>query len=237
MTGAKLAIALIVAIGSCLAPARANTYRYAAEGSALLIKNYDSRVRNVDTAFGSKGNMHTECGTTTGSASEAFYCLNNNQSIIVISEKALEYFGSKYGLEGIAGIVAHEFAHARLYQINGRTSDFIWTSAVDELQADCVAGVYMKEATPVKMSKTQVDKVANMMNDLGDYAIAERDWHGSPEMRTISFRNGYYSGNLDNCLASQKQNWGAIENQVEKEIKNAPQTIDTIIKWGQNLIK
>jgi hypothetical protein len=233
----KLASALILLMGCCLAPAQANTYKYTAEASAMLIKSYDPRVRGVDTVFGSNGNVHTECGTTTGNASEAFYCLNNKQSIIVISAKALDYFGSKYGLEGIAGIVAHEFAHARLYQINGRTSDFIWTSAVDELQADCVAGVYMKEATPVKMTEEQVDKVAIMLNDLGDYSIAERDWHGSPEMRSISYRNGYYSGNLDSCLASQKHNWGTTGKQIEKEIKNAPETIDSLIRWGQNIIK
>jgi predicted metalloprotease len=168
---------------------------------------------------------------------EAFYCGNQSTSLIVFSDNAINHIGDNYGREAVAAVVAHEFGHARQHLVSGYTSDKIWTAAVDELQADCIAGVYMRRATPFQLSESQVDKVSKFMRNIGDYIITERDWHGTPEMRSASFRYGYRAGDLNNCLASENKNWGKAGEKIEQEIKKAPETIDSLIKWGQDILK
>jgi len=218
-------------------PAIANEYKIVADGAAVLIKIYDPVVGGTQTIFGAKSGVSTPCGLTTNGEFEAFHCGGGNASVIVLSEKFLELVGSRFGKEAIAATVAHEFGHARQYWKTGFTDDKIWTEVVDELQADCVAGVYMKRAAPFPLSEQQVDNVSNFMKAIGDYAISERDWHGTPQMRSVSFRFGYRTGNLDNCLASDSMNWGKIGERIEKEVDKAPETIDSIIKWGKDILK
>lgn len=238
---AKFGKALAVAVAATWViaewPAKASEYRIVAEGAAALIKMYDPVVSRVSTELGVGAGVRTPCGKTTNGATEAYYCGNKSTSLIVVSDNALNNFGENHGKEAVAAVIAHEFGHARQHLVSGFTSDKIWTSAVDELQADCVAGVYMRRATPFPLSEQQVDRVANFMKSIGDYVLTERDWHGSPEMRSASFRFGYKSGSLDRCLASESMNWGKLGERFETEIKNAPETLDSLIKWGQDILK
>jgi len=218
-------------------PAKASEYRIVAEGAAALIKKYDPMVSRVTTELGVGAGVKTPCGETTNGEIEAYYCGNRSVSLIVVSDNALNHIGKNYGKEAVAAVVAHEFGHARQHLVSGFTSDKIWTEVVDELQADCVAGVYMRRATPIPLSEQQVNRVASFMKAIGDYAVSERNWHGTPEMRSASFRFGYKSGSLDTCLASESMNWGKMGERIETEIKKAPETIDSMIKWGQDILK
>jgi len=218
-------------------PAKASEYRIVAEGAAALIKMYDPMVSRVTTELGVGAGVKTPCGETTNGEIEAFYCGNKSTSLIVVSDNALNNIGKNHGKEAVAAVIAHEFGHARQHWVSGFTSDKIWTEVVDELQADCVAGVYMRRATPFPLSEQQFDRVASFMKSIGDYAVSERDWHGTPEMRSASFRFGYRSGSLDKCLASESMNWGKLGERIETEIKKSPETIDSLIKWGQDILK
>lgn len=151
--------------------------------------------------------------------------------------KALQYIGNKFGREAGAAVVAHEFAHARQHAVSGFTTIVIWTSVVDELQADCVAGIYMKQALSIGLSESQVDIVSTFMKNIGNYVVYERDWNGTPAMRSVSFRFGYRAEALDSCMASEKNNWGEMGKKTEVEIKKAPEKIDLLMRWGMDLLK
>lgn len=211
-------------------------YRSVAESAAQAIKHYDHSVNDVSTLIGSGEGQQTNCGKTTNERYEAFYC-GKHGKVIVFSEAALENIGSTHGRNAIRAVVAHEFGHARQHIISGFTSDKIWTSSVDELQADCIAGVYMKNAVIPSMSESELDRTSSFMKQIGSYIFTERDWHGTPEMRSASFRHGYRSGAMDKCMASERGNWEKMGERVDQELNRAPERIESLIKWGSDIFK
>lgn len=226
----------IIALIISTTPGLANTHYRNASFASEKIKEFDPEVRKIKTIFGQAGGVQTKCGLTTNSISEAFYCGSQNNGVIVFSEAALEYIGSRFGKETVQAVVAHEYGHARQHAVQGFTSNLIWTNSVDEIQADCVAGVYMARALP-KMTEEKLDQVSSFFKVIGDYVFYEKDWHGTPQMRSASFRLGYRSGDLKGCLAANDINMGKIDDMADKILENAPEKIEGMIKWGQDILK
>ena len=223
-----------------------------ARASEGLIKIYDPKVRDVSLVVPAPEGTPTPCredNQSNNSDWEAFYCRLDRT--ILISQQALSQIEKRYGLEAVATLVAHEFAHGRQHALTGFSSDLVWTSVFDELQADCIAGVYMRRATPIALSEKQIERSKDFLRNIGNYSILERDWHGTPGMRGAVFQFGYEKGSLNSCLASGERNWRNIlvnstavidkaidkgSDTVEKVRERASPVIDKLIERGSELL-
>lgn len=225
-----------LALSALAVPGYSRSYNEIAEETSNRIKVFDNEVSQVKTVFGQGAGVRTNCGMTSNSISEAFYCGNKESAVIVFSKAALLYIGNRFGKETVQAVVAHEYGHARQHAVQGFTSNWVWSNSVDEIQADCVAGVYMANAMP-QMTEKKLDEVSDFFKVIGDYVFYEKDWHGTPEMRSASFRVGYRSRSLKGCLAANEANLSHINDLADEVIEKAPEKIDNIIKWGQDILK
>ena len=217
------------------AKAQTQTAVGVARASEALIKIYDPLVRNVPLVVPAAAGTPTACGTSSNNGDwEAYYCRNDHT--ILISQKNLDLVERKYGLEAIATLVAHEYAHGHQHALTGFSQDLVWSVVLDELQADCIAGVYMRDATPIQLTARQFEKSRNFLMSIGDYSLQERTWHGTPELRGVAFSHGYKSGSLSSCAASKDVNWRRLINDaprnIDKIIEAAPEHIDKIFRKG-----
>ena len=206
-----------------------------ARASEGLIKVYDPTVRDVSLIVPAPKGTPTPCRKDNQSNNgdwEAFYCRLDRT--ILISQQALSQIEKRYGLEAIATLVAHEFAHGRQHAVTGFSSDLVWSTVFDELQADCIAGVYMRRATPIALSEKQITRSKAFLENIGDYSILERDWHGTPEMRGAVFQFGYDKGSLSSCWASGEKNWrNVLVNSavlIDKTLDKGADTLDKVIE-------
>lgn len=203
------------------------------------IKQWDPLVRSVGSQIPANMGGRSACGSIGGGSLTAFYCTIDRS--IYITERSIDHIWSHYGSAGVAVVVAHEFAHARLHAIQGFTREAIWTSVIDELQADCTAGVYLRQSRDEPLDEAMVSKAAGLLENLGDYVPLERDWHGSPEMRRIAFLRGYREGSLSTCAASSDVNFRQMRQETTEAIRQQIQTPDSqfnqLMQWGRQFLK
>lgn len=213
-------------------------YKIAAKGTEQLIKLYDPLVRTVASDIPATRGSRSECGTVGEGDTVAFYCPEEQK--IFVSNQTIESIGNIYGPEGVATLVAHEYAHARQHAVQGFTREIIWTSVVDELQADCVAGVYLRRATPIKLTSAMVTRASNFLANIGTYLPIEKDWHGTPEMRKYIFLYGYREGELAQCLASTDMNFNTILNDpggsLKKQIEEPDSHLNRLLQLGDDIL-
>ena len=240
----KSSLALLIGLGAFCqqANAQSTTAVGVARASEGLIKIYDPKVRDVTLVVPAPAGTPTACeedNKSTNGDWEAFYCRLDRK--ILISQKNLNLIEKRYGLAAIATLVAHEFAHGRQHAIAGFMGDTVWSVVFDELQADCIAGVYMRRATPISLSPQQIEQSRDFLESIGDYSVQERSWHGTPGMRGSVFQFGYYKGDLNACWATSQRNWRKtledVTDQVDRAIENAPATIDNLIDRGKKLLE
>ena len=234
----------LLAVGALAAfvalPVSAQTpYASVAKGTEALIRAYDQKVRDVDSLIPATPGSATECGNVGDGDLTAFYCAQSRS--IYITDKALQAVGNTFGQEGVSLMVAHEYAHARQHAVQGFTSSIIWSSVIDEIQADCVAGVYMNAARPMPISNQTLHKTAGMLYNMGDYMPLDRNWHGTPQMRTESFLHGYRSGMLSSCLASDDANISRLmqksSDAIQDQVKNSQSELNLLLRWGNNILR
>lgn len=236
----RYAIIAFAMVAGGLAPVAAqDAYVLTAKGSEGLIKAYDPVVRDVSAVIPARPGSSTACGTVGDGNLTAFYCPQSRS--IYINKATLVSVGNAFGLEGIAALTAHEFAHARQHAVQGFTRDIVWSSVIDEVQADCVAGVYMRRATPISLTDKMVSNAARFLEYIGDYLPLEKDWHGTPEMRKQSFLLGYREGRLSTCAASNETNLNKIIQEptevIRDQIKNPSSELNRLMRWGSDMLK
>lgn len=236
----KIATFTLVASALVAGPALAqNTSALVARGAEGLIRAYDPKVRDVRATIPATPGTETACGKVGSGNLSAFYCSDSRS--IYINQQTLDTVGNRFGPEGIATLVAHEYAHARLHAIQGFTRNFIWSSVIDEVQADCVAGVYLRNATPIELTPSMVENSARFVESIGDYLVLERDWHGTPEMRKNAFLHGYNKGQLSACVASEDSSVNKMINRssdvLKKQMDNPESELNKLIRWGNNILQ
>lgn len=237
MKGLISAVAVsLIAVAPALAQ---NTGALVARGAEGLIRAYDPKVRDVQATIPAAPGTQTACGKVGSGNLTAFYCSDSRS--IYINQITLDEVGNRFGPEGIATLVAHEYAHARLHAIQGFTRDFVWSSVIDEVQADCVAGVYLRNATPIPLSTSMVNNSADFVESIGDYLILEKDWHGTPQMRRTAFLHGYNQGKLSACVAAEESSVNRLIDKSSDVIKdqmgNPDSELNRLIRWGNNVIQ
>lgn len=203
------------------------------------IKSWDPLVRSVGSRIPAEVNERSACGEVGRGSLVAFYCTTDRS--VYITKKTINTVWDQHGSAGVAVVVAHEFAHARLHAIQGFTRAAIWSSVIDELQADCTAGVYLRQSSRERLDETMVDDAAGFLGNLGDYIPLERDWHGSPEMRRIAFLRGYREGSLSACAASNDVNFRQIRQQttevIRQQIESPDSHLNKLMEWGHQFLK
>ena len=164
------------------------------------------------------GATSSDCGPAS-TATGPFYCPADQKVYLDLGffDELEERFGASGGDFAMAYVVAHEFGHhvqtvlgvsdavqEQAGQDPSRRNDL---SVRQELQADCLAGVWAHSAAS-DLEPGDIDEALSAASAVGDDRIQQatqgridrESWtHGSAEQRTAWFTNGYRSGNVNDC--------------------------------------
>ncbi|WP_088242174.1 neutral zinc metallopeptidase [Calothrix rhizosoleniae] len=112
------------------------------------------------------------CGPIYGS----HYCTKNHTVYIPNTDIRMAY---QHGDAALAYIIAHEYAHAMQTAYQFRPG----VGHITELQADCLAGVYLGLLPNVQLDNQDIREVATFAHRIGDYARVSAHHHGTPRQR------------------------------------------------------
>jgi predicted metalloprotease len=153
-----------------------------------------------------RGSTRSGCGTAT-EAVGPFYCPIDRKVYIDLAfyDELRRRFGAP-GDFAQAYVIAHEVGHHVQNQLGLLKRG---GSIATELQADCLAGAWAKDADRRGEVETgDIDEALNAATQIGDDMIQKREqgyvqpetWtHGSSAQRSGSFRKGYQGG-ADACI-------------------------------------
>jgi uncharacterized protein len=117
------------------------------------------------------GRTRSSCGRIDGSA----YCPADHALFITTRDIGMAY---RYGDAALAFVIAHEYAHAMQTAFRFMPG----YTARAELQADCLAGVYLGSMPNVTVERSDVNEIGSLAYRLGDYSWG-RHHHGTPAQR------------------------------------------------------
>ena len=102
----------------------------------------------------------------------------------------------EYGYSAVAMGMAHETGHHVQMQMDelGIRSLDGWTPVQNELQADCLAGMWSRRAD-ARFGDGGTEAILTVLTELGAAT------HGTAEQRIAAFEDGYNTGDLSRCLA------------------------------------
>jgi predicted metalloprotease len=164
------------------------------------------------------GSTQSDCGPATA-ATGPFYCPADQKVYLDLGfmDELKSRFGAKGGDFAMAYVVAHEFGHhvqtelgisdqvqQMAQQDPSRRGDL---SVRQELQADCLAGVWA-HSDQADLEPGDIDEALSAAAAVGDDRIQQsttgqvnpETWtHGSSEQRTAWFTRGFKSGSPDDC--------------------------------------
>jgi predicted metalloprotease len=165
--------------------------------------------------------VQSACGIA-GSAVGPFYCPSDQKVYLDLS--FFEDLQTRFGASGDfaeAYVIAHEVGHhvQTLLGISGKVNDLMARvsssernklSVRMELQADCFAGVWGRQADESRqiLESGDVEEALNAASQIGDDRIQKRTQgqvvpdaftHGSSAQRVRWFKLGFETGNLQAC--------------------------------------
>lgn len=165
-----------------------------------------------------EGGTSSGCGPAS-SATGPFYCPADQKVYLDLGffDELVNRFGAEGGDFAIAYVVAHEYGHhiqtvlgiseevQRLGQEDpGRRNDL---SVRQELQADCLAGVWANSAAS-QLDAGDIEEAVSAAEAVGDDRIQQatqgrvdpESWtHGSAAQRVEWFTRGYQNGDVASC--------------------------------------
>lgn len=173
------------------------------------------------------GQVESACGMASA-ASGPFYCPGDQQ--VYIDLAFFDQLDKQFGAPGDfarAYVIAHEVGHhvqallgatEAVQKARERSSESVANRAqvALELQADCYAGVWAKEANAMHVGKglqpyvdrQDIDEALNAAAAVGDdtlqrkyqgRVVPESFTHGSAQQRSTWFKRGFDSGQVQDC--------------------------------------
>ena len=100
---------------------------------------------------------------------------------------------SRIGDGALAYVVAHELAHHLQHAIPAISRGFTSRTQL-ELQADCLAGLFLARNRLVNFTERDVVEAFKAASRLGDRTYDHFDHHGTGEMRQLAIRSGVRFG-------------------------------------------
>jgi predicted metalloprotease len=150
-----------------------------------------------------RGSVASACGTAT-SAVGPFYCPVDRKAYIDLDFYA--QLRDRFGAPGDfaqAYVIAHELGH-HLQNLRGALGRGEVNQIETELQADCLAGAWAKDAEKRQLLEVgDLDEALNAAAQIGDdtlqrksqgYVQPETWTHGSAKQRAAAFRRGHEGG-------------------------------------------
>lgn len=172
------------------------------------IRNLDPSVASVKARIVAAPRNGTGCGYAENGDAVAFYCQRDRT--IYVSLNTLTSMAESFGPSAVRYLAAHELAHGRQHAVTGFAKDLVWSSVVDELQADCIAGSYLRTAYNYTPESESGEEVRRFAFNIGDREYLYHDWHGNPRWRVAAVSRGMRTGNPSGCLSSKKFNYGSL---------------------------
>jgi len=179
-----------------------------------------ARYEPAPTVFFS-GSTDTGCGRATAQVGP-FYCPEDGRVYLDLEflNLLLDRLGAQNGPLAQGYVVAHEYGHhiqdltGGLQRVDTRTTGPQSPAVQLELQADCFAGVWVRNAAETGYltppSRADVAEALSAAAAVGDDRLQQRTqgqvtpekWtHGSAEQRQTAFLHGYEGGRPDACTA------------------------------------
>ncbi len=100
--------------------------------------------------------------------------------VIYVDQDWLDWIAMRYGSFAVTGILAHEWAHLAQGPVGGTAS---------ELQADCLAGVFLRAMGLPEVAVEQFALVSWVEASDAEWSI---DGHGTRELRVAAITRGYF---------------------------------------------
>jgi predicted metalloprotease len=142
------------------------------------IRSQDASPASVQLRILADGDDRTGCGRAPGTAVLGMYCLKDRT--VYTNRITLQALDQRFGSGAVRYLAAHELARGRQHAVTGFSSGLVWSSVVDELQADCIAGAYLRMAYGITSESPQTAGILAFAEKIGDHSILDRDWHGTP---------------------------------------------------------
>jgi uncharacterized protein len=166
-------------------------------GPEVVLKAVYTGLRQVDTTRANpkvRWNVVNGTSSPCGRIGGSLYCTRNNTIYITQQHIRMAY---QYGDAALAYILAHEYSHA-VQTIGGFRPSNI--TAI-ELQADCLAGFYMGAMPNVTFDQQDIEQIAQIAYQVGDYEYNNRQHHGTPQERARAVLTGFQASQQNEIAA------------------------------------